>query len=118
MQQVLDFKMTLPDSPTLTHVFLHLLEDEKSHNMESIYQELIEYFELTEDDLEQMKKNGLQRIFQNRVQWVKYHLKKSGFLRVQKNNSMKITKLGLTALEENTQRISRSYIERNSKKHV
>lgn len=118
MQQVLDSKMTLPDSPTLTHVFLQLLQDEKSHNMESIYQELIEYFELTEDDLEQMKKNGLQRIFQNRVQWVKYHLKKSGFLKVQKNNSMKITKLGLTGLEENNQRISRSYIERNSKKHV
>ena len=72
---------------------------------------LSKYFNLTDDELQEMLPSGKQAVFVNRVAWAKAHLKIAGLLESPKRGSFKITPKGLEVLNQNPEIINLKFLK-------
>ncbi len=92
--------------PLLTEIFVRggsIQPSVKDDNGENIYEKLAAKFELTKEDLQQkIIEDGKERSeWENRVRWVRAHLKELGFIDKPKNGIWRITEEGKKHLFEN-----------------
>nr|HML86361.1 winged helix-turn-helix domain-containing protein [Bacteroidales bacterium] len=89
----------IPDFQTIMLPFLQILSDGEEHTTNETNQKLAEYFNLTEDELNEFLPSGAAKTFPNRVAWAKSHFKMAGFIENIKRSSFKITEAGKLFLE-------------------
>lgn len=79
--------------------------------MNTIKEELATIFKLTEQDRSELLPSGKQPVFDNRIGWSKTHLKKAGLLDAPKKGFIRITPLGLSALQKAKDVINMNFLK-------
>jgi restriction system protein len=90
---------------------LQCLGDRQETSMRELTARLSERFALTEEELAERLPSGQQSIFSNRVAWSKSHLKAAGLLESPSRGMVRITELGLKALEQNPPAINCKFLK-------
>ena len=102
--------MALPKLYDITLPLLQFLNDQNLHSRTEITNHLANHFNLTEEERNKLKPSGGQTVFQNRVDWARFELKKGGLIEVLPDKSHKITSDGIEALKKNSEKIDRKYL--------
>ena len=86
--------------------FLTIISDGLEHTTSETNEKLADYFQLTDDELNQYLPSGAAKTFPNRVAWAKSYFKMAGLLENTKRSSFKITEAGKKFLKENPNEIN------------
>ena len=80
--------------------------DNNEHSLRETIDHLVNYFNLTQEERQEMLPSGGQTIFDNRVGWAKTHLLKAGLLESPRRSIFKITQRGKQVLGQNPSHIN------------
>jgi len=104
--------MTVPDFQTIMLPLLKIAEDGQEHSGHEFLERLAKYFELSDEDLNELLPSGKQTRFYNRVGWARTYLIKSKLLEMPRRSFYKITERGKEVLKNNPTRIDMNYLKR------
>jgi len=80
---------------------LEFLKDGKVHSMVEVKEYIANYFNLSEEEKNEMLPGGSETRLNNRVYWARTYLVKAGLVEIPERGKTKITESGLKVLEEN-----------------
>lgn len=103
--------MPIPDFQTLMLPFLKYLSDGKEHSLKDTIESLANEFNLSEEERNQLLPSGNQQIFNNRVGWVRTHLKFAGLIEVPRRAIFKIGKRGQDVLKQNPKELNIKFLK-------
>ncbi len=103
--------VTIPDYQTVMLPLLSLAADGKEHRLRAAIEELVEPFNLTEDERKELLPSGSQATFDNRVGWARTYMKKAGLVQSPRRGYFQITDQGLQALEQKPGIINVKFLE-------
>ncbi|MCF6409587.1 restriction endonuclease [Pseudalkalibacillus salsuginis] len=105
--------MAIPDYQSFMYPLLELLQDEKEHTLQESYVYLANYFQLTDEEKEDILPSGKQLVYHNRIGWARTYLKKAGLLRTVRRGTFVITDRGRMVLQDpSVTEINRNYLLR------
>ncbi|RDJ36826.1 MAG: restriction endonuclease [Crenarchaeota archaeon] len=103
--------MDIPDFETIMAPLLNTVKDGKEYAMTDIENKLIQHFDLSEEERNQLKPSSShETIFQNRMRWARFYLKKAGLLEDPRRGHTKITSQGIEVAKTNPQRIDIKFL--------
>jgi restriction system protein len=102
--------MTIPDFQTIMLPLLKVAEDGKEHSIHDFISKLAKFYELSEQELNELIPSGRQTIFYNRVGWARTYLSKSGLLELTHRPNYRITERGKDVLTKNPLRIDMKFL--------
>ncbi len=102
--------MAVPDFQSIMLPLLKLIGDKKEHSMRESIEKLANEFDLTDEDRKALLPSGIQKVFDNRVNWSKTYLKKAGLLENKRRGYFNITDEGLKVLEQNPPKIDINFL--------
>lgn len=103
--------MKIPDFQSIMLPLMEIAVDKSIHLFRDVINQLIEHFELTEEEKKELLPSGKQPVFENRTSWAKTHLKKAGLLIYPKRGCIQITERGLSVLEKKPNKYRYEIIE-------
>jgi restriction system protein len=89
---------------------LQYSDDGKEHKLKEAVEALADYFDLTEEDRNELLPSGQQTVFYNRIGWAKTYLIKAHLLESTGRGRFQITKRGYQVLDDNPSHIDRNYL--------
>jgi hypothetical protein len=98
--------MPIPDFQSIMLPLMKILSDKKEHTSKDVTNELIQMFNLSDDEKNQLLLGGKQTVFENRTYWTIIHLKKAGLLESPQKGCIIITESGLLLLEKKPDKIN------------
>lgn len=104
--------MAIPDFQSIMLPLLKFAGDREEHSVSAVTRDLADYFELTEEETEELIPSGRAKTFKNRVGWASTHLKKAGLLEAPRRGYLTITPRGSEVLEENPERVDMGLLNR------
>jgi restriction system protein len=90
---------------------LEIASDRNIHEFRSVIDILIDKFNLTDEQKQELLPSGKQPIFENRTGWAKTHLKKAGLLNYPKRGCIEITERGISVLENKPEKIDMKFLK-------
>ncbi len=103
--------MSIPDYQTLMLPLLRFAVDGNDHTTREAVEALATEFQLTPVERSQLLASGQQAIFNNRVGWANFYLKKAGLLESPRRGALRITTRGKQILGDNPTRIDVKFLE-------
>lgn len=103
--------MYIPDFQSIMLPLLQIASDKNIHEFRSVIDTLIEKFNLTDEQKQELLPSGKQPIFENRTGWAKTHLKKAGLLNYPKRGCIEITERGISVLENKPEKIDMKFLK-------
>ena len=104
--------MGIPGYQEIMRPLLVLISDGQEHSIREAYEKLADHFELTEEERNELLPSGSQYMFDNRVGWAKFQLKKFGLIEdMKKRGIFKITDLGMKEFREGPEEITTKYMK-------
>lgn len=103
--------MCIPDFQSIMLPLLQIASDKNIHEFRSVIDTLIEKFNLTDEQKQELLPSGKQPIFENRTGWAKTHLKKAGLLNYPKRGCIEITERGISVLENKPEKIDMKFLK-------
>lgn len=104
--------MAVPDFQSIMLPLLKIAEDGQEHSGHEFLERLAEFFNLSDDELNEVLPSGKQTRFYNRVGWARTYLIKSKLLEMPRRSFYKITERGKEVLKSNPDRIDMNYLKR------
>jgi restriction system protein len=104
--------MPIPDYQTLILPLLRFAGDGNDHTTREAVEVLATEFQLTPAERNELLPSGQQPIFNNRVGWANFYLKKAGLLESPRRGALRITARGKQVLGDNPARIDLKFLER------
>lgn len=104
--------MPIPDFQSFMLPVLELASDGKEHSLEEARTLLVDRFNLTKAEREELLPSGRQRRFDNRVAWAKVYLQRAGLLNGPRRAHFEITERGRQVLAEQPPRIDIALLDR------
>ncbi|MCC6569684.1 MAG: restriction endonuclease [Anaerolineales bacterium] len=104
--------MAVPDFQSIMLPLLKIAEDGQEHSGQEFLERLAEFFNLSDDELNEVLPSGKQTRFYNRVGWARTYLIKSKLLEMPRRSFYKITERGKEVLKSNPDRIDTNYLKR------
>lgn len=92
--------------------FLRYHEDGKQHSIFELEDKLAKEFNVSEKQREIIKSSGGERLFLNKVRWVKTHLTMANLVKQTKTNTCIITVRGKEVLEVDPEKITEKFLSR------
>ncbi len=99
----------IPKYQKLMLPMLKICRDGQEFHRNELKKILADQFNLTNEERNQLKPSGGQTLFENRVGWAAFELKKAGLVN-QKKSIVSITEDGKRILEKNPQKIDRNFL--------
>ena len=87
--------MTIPDFETLMKPMLIYASDKQEHSYRDAIDFLANEYNLSDNEKKELLPSGRMPIFDNRVGWTQFHLKKAGLLEATRRGFYRITQEGL-----------------------
>lgn len=106
--------MAIPDFQTLMLPVLKITSDGKEHKMRDVIEHLSKIFKLTEDERKQLLPSEGAFLFDNRVHWARFYLKKAGLVNTFKRGTIIISESGLNVLNSNPATINLNFLKQFS----
>ncbi|PJE27672.1 restriction system protein [Pseudooceanicola antarcticus] len=94
--------MPVPDYQTLMRPVLEALSDGNAHRVRDILPSLIERYDLTPDEVEELLPSGTQTVLANRAHWARTYLSKAGLVQSSRRGFHEITDLGRKLLRSHS----------------
>jgi restriction system protein len=104
--------MAIPDYQTIMLPLLRLLSDGKERSLREARDALADYFELSDEERQQLLQSGRYSTFSGRVSWASTYVKEAGLIERPRRGYMKITSRGLSVLKEDPSKIDVKFLER------
>ena len=104
--------MVIPHFETLTTPMLNYASDKQEHSYRDTIEFLANKYNLSEDERKELLPSGRMPIFDNRVGWTLFYLKKAGLLEGTKRGFYRITQEGLEVTAQNPPEIDTKYLKR------
>lgn len=101
----------IPDFQTIMLPLLKEISNGNEFTAKEVNSNLSQYFNLSDEELQEMLPSGKQGVFVNRVAWAKAHLKIAGLLESPKRGSFRITPKGLEVLNQNPEVINLKFLK-------
>jgi restriction system protein len=102
--------MPIPDFQSLLLPVLRAISDGSEHRMKDIIENLALTFNLTEDERKQLLPSERAFLFDNRVHWARFYLKKAGLVNTFKRGTITITKSGLDVIKKSPKAINLNFL--------
>lgn len=102
--------MPIPGFQDLMLPLLQLTGDNEEHNSREVIEKLADWFNLSDEERQELLPSGVQARFDNRVEWVKTHLKKAGLLETTGRGKFRITSRGIHVLQQQPDHINMKYL--------
>lgn len=93
--------MPIPDYQAIMLPLLKIAEDRQEHSLREAERVLVDKFNLTEAEKNELLPSGGERRFYNRVSWARTYLKKAGLLSYPRRGFFTITSRGKELLLDN-----------------
>jgi restriction system protein len=103
--------MYIPDFQSIMLPLLEIASDKNIHEFRDAIDILVEKFNLTDEQKQELLPSGKQPIFENRAGWAKTHLKKAGLLNYPKRGCIEITERGISALKNKPEKIDMKFLK-------
>ena len=103
--------MTVPDYQSIMLPLLEYAGDGKEHLLRRAYDDLAQFFNLTEEERQELLPSGRQSTFENRVGWARTYLKKAGLLSSPKRAHFQITQKGQDVLKAKPNTINVAFLK-------
>jgi len=103
--------MTIPDYQKIMLPLLDFSVDEKEHSIGDAIEYISHFFNLTEQEREELLPSGQQYIIDNRVGWAKTYLLKAGLIQSLRRSYFNITEVGLKILKEKPLDINNTFLK-------
>ena len=97
--------MSIPDFQSIMLPLMEVASDKNIHIFRDVINKLIQKYNLSDEEKNELLPSGKQPIFENRTGWAKTHLKKAGLLIYPKRGCIQITERGLSFLNNKPDRI-------------
>jgi restriction system protein len=104
--------MSIPSFEEFLLPLLRLSSDGNEHRLKEAYSYLADEFKLDETQRSELLPSGQSLVYQNRIGWARFFLKKAGLLDSPRRGIFIITKRGVSVLEENPPELNISYLKR------
>jgi restriction system protein len=104
--------MAIPDFQSVMLPFVKILGDGHERTMRQATEQLAEFYQLTDQERQELLPSGQQSIFNNRVAWAKSHLKAAGLLENPVRGRVRISDLGRQVLVEKPTAINVKFLKR------
>jgi len=104
--------MAIPGFQSIMLPLLKLLSDNKERVVDEIVNSLGKHFSLTQEEMEELLKSGVQARFRNRVGWARTHLKMAGLVTTPRRGIVTITERGQDVLKENLKEINMKFLDK------
>ncbi|MGI0057558.1 MAG: restriction endonuclease [Nitrosarchaeum sp.] len=105
--------MAIPDFESIMYPLLSCVDDGKEHSMVEIEGRLVKQFNLTQEEERQLKPSSTtETLFQNRMRWARFYLKKAGLLIDPRRGYTKITSEGLNVLKQDIRKIDIEFLSK------
>ena len=105
--------MAIPDFQTIMLPLLQHIGDGQEYSNREITEALADYFQLNEEERNELLPSGTQKKLKNRIAWAKADLKMAGLIISPKRGVSVITQKGRDVLRQNLHRIDRRYLKDN-----
>lgn len=102
--------MPIPDFQSLLLPVLSAISDGSEHRMKDIIEILAQTFKLTEDERKQLLPSERAFLFDNRVHWARFYLKKAGLVDTFKRGTITITKRGSEVIGKSPKAINLNFL--------
>ena len=103
--------MAIPDFESIMLPLLDCVAERTEWSMSDVEQKLVEKFNLSDEDRIKLKPSSTtETIFQNRMRWARFYLKKAGLLEDPRRSYTRITSIGIKVLEEKPEKIDIKYL--------
>lgn len=89
---------------------LNVLKDGKEHALKNLMEEMVQFFSLSDSDVEEKVSSGSETKLHNRTQWATTYLGKAGLLQRPKRGVNMITADGLSLLETGITEITTKFL--------
>jgi len=97
--------MYIPDFQSIMLPLMEIASDKNIHAFRDVINQLIQKYNLSDEEKNELLPSGKQPIFENRTGWAKTHLKKAGLLIYPKRGCIQITERGLSFLANKPDKI-------------
>jgi restriction system protein len=104
--------MTIPDFETLMKPMLIYASDKQEHSYRDTMEFLADKYNLSDNERKELLPSGRMPIFDNRVGWTQFHLKKAGLLEATRRGFYRITQEGLDVVAQKPIEIDVKYLKR------
>lgn len=105
--------MAIPNFESIMLPLLECVKDGKEWPINDIDELLINRFHLTEDEANQLKPSSTtETLFQNRLRWARFYLKKANLLIDPRRGYTQITQEGIKILQQKPTKIDINYLKR------
>lgn len=104
--------MAIPTYDACMLPLLRFYADGQEHSKREAVSFLADHFSLTADERQQLKPDGRQALFDNRVGWAQTYLRKSGLIENTKWGFSRITTRGKTTLSENPAKLDKTQLSK------
>ncbi len=94
--------------------FLELHKDGKQHSIFELEEKLADRFNVSDELRQRIKSSGGERLFLNKVRWVKTHMTMANLIKQTKTNTCIITVRGKEVLEVDPEKITEKFLSRFS----
>lgn len=105
------FPMPVPDFQTLMLPLLKSAADGKEHTQAEAISALAKDLKLSEEELKETRPNTSQTVFDNRIAWAKFHMKKAGLFVFPRRAIFQITDSGKQVLVQNPPKIGVAFLK-------
>lgn len=102
--------MPIPDFQSLLLPVLSAISDGSEHRMKDIIEILAQTFKLTENERKQLLPSERAFLFDNRVHWARFYLKKAGLVNTFKRGTITITKRGSEVIKKSPKTINLNFL--------
>jgi restriction system protein len=114
LEYVLSFSMSIPDFQSIMLPLLELTGDSKEHKLSDAIEHLANHFNLTDAERKELLPSGKKPIFNDRVSWAVYYLKRAVLLTSPTRGKFQITPRGIDLLAQKPPRIDIKLLKRFS----
>ena len=90
---------------------LKFAADGKEHTQAEAISALAKDLNLSEEELNETRSNSRQTVFDNRIAWAKFHMKKAGLFEFPRRAIFRITEIGQKVLSQNPPKIGVTFLK-------
>ncbi len=103
--------MPIPAFQEIMLPLLKVVSDKNEHKMKDVVDSLAKSYNLTDDEKKELLPSGVAFLFENRVHWARFHVKKAGLVDSFKRGTITISQRGLDVLKKNPSLINLSFLK-------
>jgi restriction system protein len=104
--------VAIPDFQSCMRPLLNAVSDGAIHTFNDAFEQVCQFFDLTDAERAEKLPSGKQTVIRNRVAWSRTYMNKAGLLIAPGRSQLQVTDRGLEALKQHPDRVDVTYLKK------